>query len=208
MHEKSAKDLWKKLEAKYMTKSIENRLYLKKKLFRFEYKGGISLSEHLDNFDKILADLQNLDVKIDDEDKALLLLNSLPDSYEHLINTLLYGKEEIKYGEVSSILTNNEVRKKDKDVYRDPTSEVLVVRGRSENWKPASSERSQSKLRSDASVSERKIPEMDECAFCHNKGHWKKDCPRLKNKVTKHPTANVVNHEDGDDGDSEFAKLL
>ena len=35
MRETKAKELWKMLEDKYMTKSVENRLYLKKKLFLF-----------------------------------------------------------------------------------------------------------------------------------------------------------------------------
>ena len=35
MRETSAKELWQKLEEKYVTKSLENRIYLKKKLFRF-----------------------------------------------------------------------------------------------------------------------------------------------------------------------------
>ncbi|GFS36820.1 hypothetical protein Acr_00g0048190 [Actinidia rufa] len=67
MKETSAKELWDKLENKYMTKSVENRLYLKKKLFRFQYKQGTSMNEHLNNFNKILADLQNLDVEIDND---------------------------------------------------------------------------------------------------------------------------------------------
>ena len=50
-------DLWKKLEKKYMTKSIENRFYLKKKLFHFQYRLGISMIEHLNNYNKILVDL-------------------------------------------------------------------------------------------------------------------------------------------------------
>jgi len=94
---------------------VENKLYLKKKLFRFDYKKGISMAEHLDDFNKIITDLLNLDVKIDDEDKALddfnkiitdflnldvkiddedkvlLLLNSLPESYEFLITTLTHS---------------------------------------------------------------------------------------------------------------------
>ena len=201
MRETSAQKLWKQLEDKYMTKSIENRLYLKKKLFRFQYTEGISMSEHLDNFNKIIADLQNLDVEIDDEDKALLVLNSLPDSYEHLITTLLYGKEEIKYVEVSNTLMNNEVRKKDKEVYRDSTSEALTVRGRINERKNGNRGRSRSKSRGGAATSGRRIPAKDECAFCHQKGHWKKDCPKLK-KDTKNPTANVAA---SDDEDSEFA---
>jgi len=56
-----------------MKKSIENRLYLKKRIFRFQHKKGTSMNEHLNDFNKMIADLK----EIDDEDKALLLLNSL-----------------------------------------------------------------------------------------------------------------------------------
>ena len=134
MKENVAAVLWKKLEDKYMTKSIENRLYLKKKLFRFQYKKGTPMIEHLYNFNKILADLQNLDVEIIDEDKALLLLNSLPESSEHLTTTLLYGKDEVKFVDVSNALVNNEYRKKDQNDHRDLISEALTAaRGRTNN---------------------------------------------------------------------------
>lgn len=108
MKETNVKDLWKKLDDKHMTKSIENRLYLKKKFFWFQYKEGILMSEYLNDFNKTLADLLNLNVEVEDEDKALLLLNSLPDEYQYLITTLLYGKEEIKFEDVSNTLVNNE----------------------------------------------------------------------------------------------------
>ena len=54
------KSLWKKLEDKYMTKSIENHLYLKRKLSRFQYVEGTSIINHLNMFNKLLADLLNL----------------------------------------------------------------------------------------------------------------------------------------------------
>ncbi|CAN6693835.1 unnamed protein product [Malus baccata var. baccata] len=41
MRETVASVLWQKLEDKYMTKSAENRLHLKKKLYRFQYKEGL-----------------------------------------------------------------------------------------------------------------------------------------------------------------------
>ena len=69
------------------------------------------MRNHLDAYDKILADMRNLDVKIVEEDKALSLLNSLPDQYDHLSTTFLYGKKTITYEEVKSALSNNTVRK-------------------------------------------------------------------------------------------------
>ena len=100
MHETVVKDLWRKHEDNYMIKSVENQLYLKKNLFRFIYKEGTSIQNHLNTYDKILADLRTLDVEIVDEDKALCLLNSLLDQYDHLSTTLLFDKKTISYEEV------------------------------------------------------------------------------------------------------------
>jgi len=49
------------------------------KLYRFQLKKSISIGEHMNNYTKLLADLANVDVVIEDEDKALILLSSLPD---------------------------------------------------------------------------------------------------------------------------------
>ena len=50
------------------------------------------LAEQLDMFNKLILDLENIDVKIDDEDQALLLLCVLPRSDAHFKETLLYGR--------------------------------------------------------------------------------------------------------------------
>lgn len=70
MRETRAKDLWKKLKDKFMTP--RDNIYPKNKLFRFQYRSGITMSEHLSDYNKIYADLLNLDMLILDEDKALL----------------------------------------------------------------------------------------------------------------------------------------
>ena len=54
-----------------MKKSIENRLYLKKRIFRLKYKKGTFMSDHLNSFNKMIVDLKILIVEINDEDKAL-----------------------------------------------------------------------------------------------------------------------------------------
>ena len=93
------------------------------------------MAEHLDDFNKIITNLLNLDVKIDDEDKALLLLNYLPKSYEFLVTTLLHGIIDLEFEDVLNALMNNEVRKKDEEAYQDSSSNVLTPRGRTSTWK-------------------------------------------------------------------------
>ncbi|KAL6226184.1 hypothetical protein ACLB2K_000147 [Fragaria x ananassa] len=180
MRETAAKDLWQKLEDKYMTKSAENRLHLKRRLFNFKYKEGTKMIHHLDAFNKLVADLLNLDEDIKDEDKAMLLVNSLPDSYEHLVTTLLHGKETIKFEEVSNALMNYEIRHADKQSSAS-TSDCLVVRGRAvERKNYGGKKKFHSRPRGNSK--NRRSLGRDECAFCHEQGHWKKDCPKLKNR--------------------------
>ena len=57
-------------------------------------------------FNQIISDLKRIDVKFEDEDKALMLLNSLPASsmYENLVTTLMWGKETLDLEEITSVL--------------------------------------------------------------------------------------------------------
>jgi len=71
---------------------------LKKRLYHFHLKRGLSIDEHMNNYTKLLIDLVNVDVKIDEEDKALILLNSLPDEeYETFTLTLINDKQILIY---------------------------------------------------------------------------------------------------------------
>ncbi|KAL5850870.1 hypothetical protein ACOSQ4_008883 [Xanthoceras sorbifolium] len=172
--ETSASKLWKALEDKFLKKSGHNKLYLKKKLFRFSYQSGTTMNDHITAFNKAVADLMNLDETFKDEDLALMLLFSLPDKYTFIEAMLLHGKEKVSLSEVCSTLYSHELRKKDREESKkaEVVAEALVARGRPQGQKKGIRGRSRSKGR----------PSKDECAFCREKGHWKKDCPKLKNR--------------------------
>ena len=51
------------------------------------------LAKHLDEYNKIILNLKNIDVKIDDENQTHILLYSLAPSSEHFIHTILYGQD-------------------------------------------------------------------------------------------------------------------
>ncbi|GJX28380.1 hypothetical protein Tco_0236459 [Tanacetum coccineum] len=65
--------VWLKLENLYMTKTLANKFYLKKKLFTFHMHLGKKLSEHIDEFYKLIGDFANIDIDIDNEDQELIL---------------------------------------------------------------------------------------------------------------------------------------
>lgn len=83
INEKTTKKLWDKLEALHLENIRVNKLLKKQCLYSLRMKEGTPLTSHINEFESIVTDLENLDEKIDDENKALLLLRTLPSSYKH-----------------------------------------------------------------------------------------------------------------------------
>ena len=78
---------------------------------------------------------------------------------------------------MSAAHVNYEVRRKDKQSSSNGTStEALMVRGRGSNQK-GKDERKRSKSR----PSFRDL-KKNQCVFCKEIGHWKVDCPRIRDK--------------------------
>ena len=74
----------------------------------------MTISSHIDEFNKLIVDLLNLDETFKDECKGMLLIGSFPDELDHLCIILIHGKKKLSFKEVCSTLLNYEIRKKDK----------------------------------------------------------------------------------------------
>ena len=125
------------------------------------------MNEHINRYTKLLTDLVNVDVKIDEEDKAVILLNSLPaEEYETFTLTFINGRQTLDYHEVSSALANYETRRKERQPSQSSSSaEALAVRSRGSSRK-GSEERGRSKSRSGY-----RDLRKNQCAFCREIGH-------------------------------------
>ena len=95
----------------YMTKSLSNKLYLKKQLYGLRMKEESTMLEHV-NFNEIISELLAVDVKINEEEKTLIFFSSLLESYDHIVTTMLYCKETLILEEVTTALLSNEIRKR------------------------------------------------------------------------------------------------
>ena len=142
----TAKGLWKRLENTYMGKNITNKLWLKKQLYSLRMNEGGDLIAHIQNFNQVCSEVMNLDVKIDEEDRALLLFCSLLGSYDGLITTLVYGKETLNFEEVVGVLRSNEQHEKLRN--GSPNAEVLAVNQRQGRSKEKGRDRSRGRSKS------------------------------------------------------------
>ncbi|KAB2636356.1 hypothetical protein D8674_026890 [Pyrus ussuriensis x Pyrus communis] len=76
-----------------------------------KYKKGTKMIGNLEEFNKPLAELTNLEEIIKDEDKAVILMNSLPKLYDPFVTTWIYGRKTIKYDEILIFYSDNNVLK-------------------------------------------------------------------------------------------------
>ncbi|GKC58141.1 hypothetical protein Tco_1085739, partial [Tanacetum coccineum] len=135
---------------------------------------GRKISEHIDEFNKIVLDLANIEVKLEDEDLALLLLIYLPASYEHFVDTLLYGREALTLEDVMATLNSKEIKERSKAMGDD--GDGLYVRGRTNR---RDSCQSKGKSRSKSQGGRLK------CYICQSEDYLKRNCPKNnRNKST------------------------
>ena len=142
-----------------MTKSLANKIRLKERLYTFSMAEGTLIQNHLDEFNSIILDLESLDVKIEDEGKAIMLVVSLPSSYKHVKDIMLYNSNEtLPFDDVKANLLSKE--KFDLEVLFDDKAEGLSVNGRT-------SEKEDTNRRNTCSKS-RECTSNKLCKYCRN----------------------------------------
>ena len=169
-------ELWKKLSETYEKKVASTKMYLIRRLYNLRMKDSDSVQAHLNKYEILSSQISSQGTTIEDELRAMILMSSLPSSWETFVTTVCNASTTaIKYSEVTSAILIEAARRK--SFTKDSAEEAYVVQGltdRSNNQgrsssRPPNNQRSRSKSR-----------ETRICIYSKKPGHMKADYQLLR----------------------------
>ncbi|RVW50266.1 Retrovirus-related Pol polyprotein from transposon TNT 1-94 [Vitis vinifera] len=193
--EKTTADLMKALSGMYEKPSANNKVHLMKKLFNLKMTENASVAQHLNEFNTITNQLSSVEIDFDDEIRALIVLASLPNSWEAMRMAVSNstGKEKLKYNDIRDLILAEEIRRRDAGETSGSGSALnLETRGRGNN-RNSNQGRSNSR-NSNRNRSKSRSGQQVQCWNCGKTGHFKRQCKSPKKK-NEDDSANAVTEE-------------
>ena len=119
----------------YEAKSLHNKIFLKRKLYTLRMLESSLVTEHMNTLKTLLSQLSTMEYNIEEKEWVELILQSLLDSYDHLIINFANGALKIMlvFNDVATIVLEEESRrknKKDKISYSQQIEALIISRGR------------------------------------------------------------------------------
>ena len=106
--------VWRKLEEQFQRRTWSNKLQLRKKLFALKLKEG-SVNEHVKMMSETFEALAVIGDPVNEEDRVVHLLASLPDSFDMLVTALEAQSENVpKWELVIERLLHEELKLQEK----------------------------------------------------------------------------------------------
>ncbi|KAH9685484.1 hypothetical protein KPL70_013981 [Citrus sinensis] len=203
----TAKEIWDTLTKLYEAKSLHNKIFLKRKLYTLRMAESTMVTDHINTLKTLFSQLTTLGHNIEENERAELLLQNLPDSYDQLIINLTNNNpvESLVFDDVAASVLNEESRQKNKENRQASSQQaeaLSVTRGRSTERGPSGSQSyGRSKSRSKKNV---------KCYNCGKKEHVKKECwsnqKRREGKEPKSSNAQGCVASTSDDGEILYSE--
>jgi hypothetical protein len=171
--EKTTRELMEALAKLYEKPSTSNTIFLMKRLFNMKMSEGGSIVDHLNEFNTVTNQLSSVKVDFDDEVGALLILCSLPESWNGLVmvvSNYVSGSNTLKFDDVVGVILSEEMRRKSTG---ETSGNVLNMEneGRQKDREKGLGNRENSRK----GRSKSRLGKI-ECWNCGKKGLLKKDC--------------------------------
>ena len=79
-----------------------NKVYLMRRLFNLQMSEGGSVVDHINGFNMIISQLSSVEINFEDEIKTLILMSSLPKSWDTIVAAIssFRGYDKLKFDEI------------------------------------------------------------------------------------------------------------
>src|ERR1700744_4308887 len=112
-HAKTAKEAWDNMSERYQSKGLMRRVLLKRKFNKMVMEEGENMEDHRRQFKDILDELNESGMTVDDQEAAIMLLSSLPKSWDSIITPLEHRIiQNLSFHDVATILKEENDRRK------------------------------------------------------------------------------------------------
>ncbi|BBG97486.1 hypothetical protein Prudu_006629 [Prunus dulcis] len=195
--EKTTAGLMAALSSMYEKPSASNKVHLMRRLFNLRMTEGASVAQHLNELNTVTTQLSSVGIEFDEEVRALILLSSLPESWNATVTAVSSssGSNKLTFDDVRDLVLSEEIRRREsgESVKRKKFNQ-RNGRGRS-NYRGRSKDRRSKSRNPNNSHSSKTV----ECWNCGKIGHYKNQCKSASKDHEAKAEANVTSTSGGDD---------
>ena len=129
VEKKTAKEIWDALFKLYKVKSFQNRIFLKRRLYSLWMSKSMLVTDHINNLNMLFSQLTVSDYTIVENERAELLLQSLPDSYDQFVINITNNNitDRLAFDDVASVILEGESRRKSKEDRSESSKQVEAL---------------------------------------------------------------------------------
>ena len=180
----SAKEAWDSLQKHFEFVSVSQMVRLTRRFYAAQMGEGSDLMKHITVMTSLAEQLREMKEDISSKKFAIVVLGSLPDSYENfLISMNARDVEKLEWNDVKGALTEEYMKRKDKDETKSKQDEALFTMNRGSSSSSRGG-RSAGRFRGGYQARTSYHPYArggfkGSCFNCNEVGHRAQNCPKL-----------------------------
>src|SRR5213078_4845079 len=166
-------DAWNRLRDLYAPTGLQSLFALSRQLYSLRKEPTVSMQQHEITYDVIIEDLARAGKILDPEDLAITYLNTLPDTYSSLIQSMEPVLSTLTSQSIKAKVREEEQRLK--NVTNGNGGQVPNPNNVAANT-AKSQKKKKAKTEQTSDSASRVNKKKDKCHHCGKLGHWENEC--------------------------------
>ena len=178
----SAKDLWDKLETRYMREDATSKKFLVSQFNNYKMVDGKPVMEQLYDIERILNNYKQHNMHMDETIIVSSIIDKLPPSWKDFKRSMKHKKEDISLEQLGNHLRLEEEYRKQEGIKNQVTQEKVHVMEEGNSSKTSKKRNHENDKSQNHNGNNNKKKKKGKCYFCGKEGHFKNECRFLKKK--------------------------